>query len=149
MTFWHLIEEDARAATYSELGSVLRDLHALPVPAGLGLPLYDALGRPELRFDSARGLPHGDAHVQNLMVDRSGRVILIDFEVFCHDHSEWDLMVTATAHDSLGWQTSGQYAAFMAAYGWDMRDRARLAPGLSRLPDTRRPSRSRRRVHAR
>lgn len=152
VTFWHLIEEGDRQATYGELGAVLRDLHALHVPPGLGLPAYDALDRSKLRIDKAIALPaddreflrkrlhelierlaelrfespkgpvHGDAHVQNLMVDRSGRVILIDFEVFCHDHPEWDLMVTATEHDSLGWQTDEQYAAFIGAYGRDLRD---------------------------
>ncbi|NIY67041.1 detoxifying phosphotransferase [Streptomyces malaysiensis] len=75
-----------------------------------------------LHFDSEKGPVHGDAHVQNLMVDRKGRVILIDLERFSFDHPEWDLMVTATEHYSLGWQTRKQYADFVGSYGRDLRD---------------------------
>jgi hypothetical protein len=56
------------------------------------------------------------------MVDRRDQAMLIDFENFSFDHPEWDLMVTATEHDSLGWQTREQYAAFTGAYGRDLRD---------------------------
>jgi Ser/Thr protein kinase RdoA (MazF antagonist) len=159
VTFWHLIDEGARKATYGELGSVLRELHVLRMPETLALPRFDPMGRSSLRIEKAAGIPehdreflrdrqrqlvceigqlsfaspigpvHGDAHVQNLMVDRSDRVILIDFEVFCRDHPEWDLMVTATEYDSLGWQTAEQYAGFVGAYGRDLRD----WPGFSTL----------------
>lgn len=152
VTFWHLISEGGRKATYGELGSVLRELHALSVPEALSLPKFEPMGRSVLRIERAVGIPeldreflrerhrqlereaerlsfasavgpvHGDAHVQNLMVDKSGGVVLIDFEVFCRDHPEWDLMVTATEHDSLGWQTPDQYAEFVGAYGRDLRD---------------------------
>lgn len=150
VTFWHLIEESDREATYGELGGVLRDLHALQVPADLELPLFDALGRSglrikrattiseddreflrkrgqelherlgELRFDSPRGPVHGDAHTSNVMVDRRGRVHLIDLETFCFDHPEWDLTVAAHEYSKLGWVTSDQYAAFSTAYGRDL-----------------------------
>ncbi|GGO56227.1 hypothetical protein GCM10012287_49330 [Streptomyces daqingensis] len=152
VTFWHLIEEGDRKATYGELGGLLRDLHALQLPEGLELPPFTVFGRTdlrikkvaeiseddreflrkrgrelrdrlaELRFESPQGPVHGDAHVQNLMVDRSGKVLLIDFEGFSFDHPEWDLMVTATEHHSLGWQTDEQYASFVGAYGRDLRD---------------------------
>lgn len=152
VTFWHLIEESDRKPTYGELGGVLRDLHALRPPADLELPPHDVFGRSglriektagipsddrgflrkrsrelherlaELRFESPRGPVHGDAHVQNLMVDRDDQVVLIDFENFSYDHPEWDLMVTATEHDSLSWQTPEQYGAFIGAYGRDLRD---------------------------
>ncbi|WP_059012343.1 phosphotransferase enzyme family protein [Streptomyces specialis] len=152
VTFWHLIREADRKATYGELGGVVRELHALTVPERLRLSPYPAFGRTdlriervngisdddreflrkrgrelrdrlaELRFESAKGPVHGDAHVQNLMVDRSGQVILIDFESFAFDHPEWDLMVTATEHHSLGWQSPEQYGAFVGAYGRDLRD---------------------------
>ncbi|MBW1596906.1 phosphotransferase enzyme family protein [Streptomyces sp. JJ38] len=152
VTFWHLIEAGDRKPTYGELGGVLRDLHAMTVPEGLDLPPYTVFGRTDLRiekvtgipeddraflrkrgrelrdrlaglrFESAKGPVHGDAHVQNLMVDRDGQVVLIDFEGFSFDHPEWDLMVTATEHHSLGWQTADQYAAFVAAHGRDLRN---------------------------
>ncbi|GHI07744.1 hypothetical protein Scel_60650 [Streptomyces cellostaticus] len=35
VTFWHLIVEGDRKATYGELGGILRDLHSMTVPAGL------------------------------------------------------------------------------------------------------------------
>ncbi|MGW3646664.1 phosphotransferase enzyme family protein [Streptomyces sp. NPDC000878] len=151
VTFWHLIVEGDRKATYGELGRVLRDLHSLTVPDGLVLPSFDPFDKQELRMDRAvvseddkvflrkrwfelrdryvelrfetpKGPVHGDAHVQNLMVDDQGKVILIDFEAFCFDHPEWDLMVTAVEHHSLGWQTDEQYAEFVAAYGRDLYD---------------------------
>ncbi|UXY27561.1 phosphotransferase enzyme family protein [Streptomyces sp. HUAS TT20] len=151
VTFWHLITEGDRKATYGELGGVLRDLHSLTVPEGLSLPSFDPFDKQalrldravipnddkaflrkrwrelrdkysELQFETSKGPVHGDAHVQNLMVDDQDRVILIDFEAFCYDHPEWDLMVTAVEHHSLGWQTDEQYADFVAAYGRDLYD---------------------------
>ncbi|MGW3914485.1 phosphotransferase enzyme family protein [Streptomyces sp. NPDC005070] len=149
VTFWHLIEEADRKATYGELGAILRDLHSLTLPAGLELPPFDPFAKQELRIDRAvipgddraflrkrwrelrdkfeelrfetpKGPVHGDAHVQNLIVDEQGQVLLIDFEVFSFDHPEWDLMVTAVEHHSLGWQTGEQYADFVRAYGRDL-----------------------------
>ncbi|MEU9435834.1 aminoglycoside phosphotransferase family protein [Streptomyces sp. NPDC048252] len=151
VTFWHLIVEGDRKATYGELGGILRDLHAMTVPAGLDLPGYEPFDKSvlrleraqipaddkaflrkrerelrdkfaELRFESPKGPVHGDAHVQNLMVNEQGQVILIDFEFFAFDHPEWDLMVTAVEHHSLGWQTGEQYADFVRAYGRDLYD---------------------------
>lgn len=151
VTFWHLIVEGERKATYGELGGILRDLHSLALPDGLSLPSFHPFDKQELRIDRAvipeddrlflrkrwrelqdkyaelrfetpKGPVHGDAHVQNLMVDDQGRVLLIDFEAFCYDHPEWDLMVTAVEHHSLGWQTDEQYAEFVAAYGRDLFD---------------------------
>ncbi|GAA3484482.1 aminoglycoside phosphotransferase family protein [Streptomyces yanii] len=150
VTFWHLIHEGDRKATYRELGAVLRDLHSLSLPDTLSLPPYPVLDRTErrikvavnipqddraflrkrahelrdrirdLRFESVKGPVHGDAHVQNLMVDRNGQVILIDLERFSFDFPEWDLMVTATEYHSLRWQTKEEYGAFVSAYGKDL-----------------------------
>lgn len=152
VTFWHLIEDGGRPATYGELGAVLRGLHGLTVPAGLELPAFDAFGRADRRievaegisdddrvflrkrrreladrlaglaFDSGRGPVHGDAHTDNLIVDRQGRVHLIDLENFCVDRPEWDLVVAAHEYDRLGWVTDEQYAAFVRGYGRDLRD---------------------------
>ncbi|MEU9634502.1 aminoglycoside phosphotransferase family protein [Streptomyces tendae] len=151
VTFWHQIVEGDRKPAYGELGAVLRDLHTLRIPAGLELPPFQPFDKQELRidraqipeddrsflrkrwrelqdryaelrFETAQGPVHGDAHVQNLMVDDRGQVILIDFEAFCYDHPEWDLMVTAVEHHSLGWQSDEQYDAFVSAYGRDLYD---------------------------
>jgi aminoglycoside phosphotransferase len=151
VTFWHLIRESERKATYGELGTVLRELHSLRRPEHLNLPRYDAFGRSDLRIEKVAGIPdddrkflrkrgrelrerlaslhfelpkgpvHGDAHGDNLMVDQNGNAILIDFENFCCDHPEWDLMVTATEYDSMGWASDSDYAAFVDAYAWDLR----------------------------
>ncbi|MFD7286105.1 aminoglycoside phosphotransferase family protein [Streptomyces sp. NPDC059863] len=151
VTFWHLIEESDRKATYGELGAVLRDLHSLSLPDTLCLAPYPVLDRTDRRinaavdipeddrsflrkrarelrervadllFDSKKGPVHGDAHVQNLMVDRNDQVILVDLERFSYDFPEWDLMVTATEHHSLGWQTPEEYSSFIGAYGRDLR----------------------------
>ena len=67
-----------------------------------------------------KGPVHGDAHGDNLMVDHKGNAILIDFENFCCDHPEWDLMVI-TEYDSMGWASPADYAAFVDAYAWDLR----------------------------
>lgn len=152
VTFWHLIVDAGRAATYGELGAVLRDLHALALPDGLELPRYSAFGLSDLRLERAAGISdddlqflrkrgqelkerlaelrfgsplgpvHGDAHTDNLMVDRSGVVHLIDLENFCVDHPEWDLEVAAHEYHRLGWVTEQQYADFVRAYGRDLRE---------------------------
>ena len=152
VTFWHLIEDAGREATYEELGGVLRDLHALAPPDGLSLPAFDAFGRADLRIESAQGIAeddreflrkrrrelaellaglrfpsgrgpvHGDAHTDNLMVDAKGRLHLIDLENFCVDHPEWDLVVSAHEYDGLGWVSAENYAAFVSAYGRDLRE---------------------------
>ncbi|WP_234313667.1 aminoglycoside phosphotransferase family protein [Streptomyces sp. NBRC 109706] len=152
-TFWHLIREGDRKASYGELGGVLRgSARADAARCSRTLAAYPAFGRTDLRVERVTGIPeddreflrkrgrelrerlaglrfasrkgpvHGDTHVQNLMVDTSGTVLLIDFENFSFDHPEWDLMVTATEHHSLGWQTREQYADFVTAYGRDLRD---------------------------
>jgi thiamine kinase-like enzyme len=76
----------------------------------------------ELRFETSKGPVHGDARVQNLMVNDQDQVVLIDFEGFCFDHSERDLMVTTVEHHSLNWQAPEQYADFVSAYGRDLHD---------------------------
>lgn len=157
VTFWHLIAAADRSATYGELGTILRDLHSISVPKGLELPSFDVFGRSDLRLDRAVGVAaddieflrkrgrelrdrlaqlrfaspvgpvHGDAHTDNLIVDTSGRVHLIDLENFCVDHAEWDLEVSAHEYDRLGWVSSEQYADFTESYGRDLRDWAGFA----------------------
>ncbi|MFF0042187.1 phosphotransferase enzyme family protein [Streptomyces mirabilis] len=152
VTFWHLIVDAGRPATYGELGAVLRDLHSLTLPDGLELPRYSAFGLSdlrleraagiseddleflrkrghelkgrfaELRFGSSLGPVHGDAHTDNLMVDRDGVVHLIDLENFCVDHPEWDLEVAAHEYHRLGWVAEQEYADFVGAYGRDLRE---------------------------
>lgn len=152
VTFWHLIDDAGRPATYGELGTVLRELHGLSIPPHLGLPGFDAFGRADRRieaaedvtdddrtflrnrrqelsdrlarldFGSGRGPVHGDAHTDNLMVDRQGRLHLIDLENFCADQPEWDLVVAAHEYARLGWVSDEEYVAFVRGYGRDLCD---------------------------
>lgn len=61
VTFWHLIVEGDRKATYGELGGLLRDLHSMRVPEGLELPSFDHRhglllpSHPPLRIDHHPG----------------------------------------------------------------------------------------------
>ncbi|MGO4758354.1 phosphotransferase, partial [Streptomyces sp. 2MCAF27] len=56
VTFWHLIHESDRKATYGELGRVLRELHSLNVPDDLSLPSYDVFGRTDRRIEKVSGI---------------------------------------------------------------------------------------------
>jgi hypothetical protein len=53
VTFWHLIAEGDRKATYGELGGILRDLHSLRVPDGLALPVFRPFDKQDLRLKLA------------------------------------------------------------------------------------------------
>lgn len=148
VTFWKLIEDSGAKATIADLGAILRQLHALPVPASLQLPELDMFGRvaeriaaadladPDRSFLAARlgslrnqyqdlrfllppSAVHGDAHQSNLIKRPDGAVIMIDFERFAYGHPESDLSVTATEH-LIGWHTDDQYASFVDAYGYDV-----------------------------
>ncbi|NRQ32982.1 aminoglycoside phosphotransferase family protein [Nonomuraea sp. NN258] len=121
VTFWQLVESADPAPGFKDLAVMLRELHALPKPVDLVLPLFDPLGRVEDRLDCAPSVPdkdieflrrrikelyaeynalefalpaghiHGDAHKGNLMRRTDGNVILIDFERFAFGPREWDI----------------------------------------------------------
>ncbi|AQY20370.1 hypothetical protein T261_03235 [Streptomyces lydicus] len=90
----------------------------------------------ELRFETPKGPGHGDAHVQNLMVDDQGQVILIDFEAFCFDHPEWDLMVTSVEPTAWGGRPRSSTATSWRRTGPPTADRP-----VRRLSPNRRPAR--------
>jgi aminoglycoside phosphotransferase (APT) family kinase protein len=150
VTFWKLIDDTGTEATTAELGTVLSQLHVLPVPDDLRLPNLNIFGRvaerihaaditetdrsfladrlgslraeyQALRFELPSSAVHGDAHQDNLIVRPDGTVVLIDFERFAFGHPETDLSVTATEYLT-GWHTDKQYAAFVRAYGYDVMD---------------------------
>jgi Ser/Thr protein kinase RdoA (MazF antagonist) len=149
VTFWRFIPGRAGTREdLSTLGTVLRHLHSLPRPTTFELPDENILGRvagrievapiPEtdrrflmrrfeelsdevssLAFPLAPAPTHGDAHSENLMI-QDERPILIDFERFSWGQPEWDLAMTATEYLTAGWWTTEEYAAFCAAYGYDV-----------------------------
>jgi hypothetical protein len=120
---------------FAELGEMLRRLHELTEPPGLGLPPLDPFGRvserlavadiPEddreflcqrlaslraeydgLLFELPHGPVHGDAHTGNLLRQADGAVLLLDFERFASGPREWDLVESDRA--------------FADAYGFDV-----------------------------
>jgi aminoglycoside phosphotransferase (APT) family kinase protein len=121
VTFWLHMDSDGRSPDFGDLAVMLRELHGLPKPVDLVLPLFDPLGRVEERLDNAPSvdekdieflrqrikdlyaeynglefaLPvghiHGDAHKGNLLRRADGNVILLDFERFAFGPREWDL----------------------------------------------------------
>lgn len=151
VTFWEYIDGSvAMPDDIALLGGALRKLHRLPVPTGFPLPKVDVFARVEPRIANARipdqdkallidrceelreelstlqyPLPecaiHGDAHIKNLMLVQ-GKPVLIDFEGFAWGQPEWDLATTATEYLTGGWWTTDQYAAFIEAYGFDIRN---------------------------
>ncbi|HUZ50992.1 MAG TPA: phosphotransferase [Streptosporangiaceae bacterium] len=99
VTFWKLIDDSETKATVAELGTILRRLHALPVPGSLRLPELDLFGRvadrvgaaditdadrsflterlrslraryQDLRYALPPSAVHGDAHQSNLIKRR-------------------------------------------------------------------------------
>lgn len=150
VTFWRLIDDSGAKASVADLGSILRRLHALAVPGDLCLPDFDMFGRvaariaaadladddraflsdrldllrsryQALRFELSPSAVHGDAHQSNLIVQPDDTVVLIDFERFAFGHPETDLSVSATEY-LIGWHTDDEYADFVNAYGYDVRE---------------------------
>ncbi|KOU18098.1 phosphotransferase enzyme family protein [Streptomyces sp. WM6368] len=150
MTLWHRLPEAVRPAGPEDLAVLLRRVHALPAPP-FALPPRDLLGGVErwlrlaggavdpadaaylrARRDAYAGevaaltphLPpgpvHGDALPRNVHVGPDGPV-LVDLETVSADLREHDLVVMALARDRYG-MPAEEYGAFVAAYGWDVRD---------------------------
>ncbi|MGW0195908.1 phosphotransferase enzyme family protein [Nonomuraea sp. NPDC003201] len=121
VTFWLYMDSGGPAPGFADLVVMLRQLHDVPKPVDLVLPLFDPLARVEDRLDNASSvgdedleflrqrvkdlyveyntldfaLPaghiHGDGHKNNLLRRTDGRVILLDFEAFAWGPREWDL----------------------------------------------------------
>ncbi|MEV6680139.1 aminoglycoside phosphotransferase family protein [Streptomyces erythrochromogenes] len=150
LTLWHRLPDAVRPAGPEDLAVLLRAVHALPEPP-FALPARDLLGGVErwLRLagdaidpadaaylrsrrdgyaEEVAGLSpylppgpvHGDALPRNVHVGPDGPV-LVDLETVSADLREHDLVVMALARDRYGMPT-GEYEAFAAAYGWDVRD---------------------------
>ncbi|MBE4734481.1 MULTISPECIES: phosphotransferase enzyme family protein [Streptomyces] len=150
VTVWHRLPDPVRPAEPRDLAELLRLVHALPTPP-FALPRRELLGGVErwLRLagdaidpaDAAylrerrdgfaaaaaalvprlpRGPIHGDALPRNVHIGPDGPV-LVDLETFSGDLREHDLVVMALSHDRYGLPT-GDYDAFTAAYGWDVRE---------------------------
>ncbi|WP_405528270.1 aminoglycoside phosphotransferase family protein [Streptomyces avidinii] len=155
LTLWHRLPDPVRPAGAEDLAALLRLVHALPEPP-FTLPARDLLDGVErwLRLAGAavdpadaaylrarrdsyagevadltphlpRGPVHGDALPRNVHVGPDGPV-LVDLETVSGDLREHDLVVMALARDRYGLPAE-EYGAFVAAYGWDVRDWAGCA----------------------
>jgi Phosphotransferase enzyme family len=145
VTFWELIEAHEEPARVSDLARLLHGLHQLPAPAAFTLPLFDPFDHTVRRLESAgdgqdarflrsrsdalreqyanlefalpMGMIHADAHEQNALRDRSGTVVLLDFEACAWGPREWDLGVLAMRYQPFGWISQDEYGDCVAAYG--------------------------------
>jgi len=137
-------------ASTRQLAALLVKLHELVPPRDLRLPEVAPFATAEARIASSTwltgkdrdlladsltdlrqrlagldwqlptGVIHGDASVGNVLRSSDGRPVLIDLDAFSVGHREWDLVLTATYFDSLGWHTSNEYTEFAQVYGWDI-----------------------------
>ncbi len=149
------IRDRVRSAGPADLAVLLRAVHALPEPP-FALPARDLLEGVErwlrlagdaidpadaayLRARRASyagevaaltphlrpGTVHGDALPRNVHVGPDGPA-LVDLETVSADLREHDLVVMALSRDRYG-MPAEEYGAFVAAYGWDVRDWAGCA----------------------
>jgi aminoglycoside phosphotransferase (APT) family kinase protein len=147
VTFWQKADDTGREATTTDLGRILRDLHALPEPSFPLKTFNPLIAIPErfthvrgvdaedlayleslaeqvgsqyraLCFGTPQGFIHGDAHRSNLIVTPD-QVLLADFDWVARGPREWDLTPTAVAAQRFGLPEK-DYAAFADAYGRDV-----------------------------
>jgi Ser/Thr protein kinase RdoA (MazF antagonist) len=162
VTFWRELPAHQHG-TLAQVAGVLKQLHALPAPAGLHLGKLDPFVRLAERIDSAAtvpaddrawlsarlvelqgewralapGLPtcvvHGDAWAGNVVATEDGRTVLLDLERCSIGPHQWDLVSTAVKYVTYGGIGQADYRQFCDAYGSD----ATAWSGFSVLRDIR------------
>ncbi|MFF5989688.1 phosphotransferase enzyme family protein [Prauserella flavalba] len=146
VTVWEKVPGTGGRATSAQLAVLLRQVHALPPPDGVGhwQPLADVRARvsdaeelapgdrrfllercreveaelAELEFALPTALVHGDAHPGNVIVGDDGPV-LCDFDSACAGPPEWDLIPLAVGRQRFG-DPSAWYRALVRTYGFDV-----------------------------
>ncbi|PXY31758.1 phosphotransferase enzyme family protein [Prauserella muralis] len=146
VTVWERVPDTGRRATSAELARLLRRVHALPAPDGVGAwsPLADVRARvadaeeldtddrrfllqrcdevqkrlETVTFALPRALVHGDAHPGNVIVGPDGPV-LCDFDSACSGPPEWDLTPLAVGRERFG-DPSAWYRGLAETYGFDV-----------------------------
>lgn len=146
VTWWELLPPH-RPASPGELGSALRELHSLPLPEDLDLPMFDPFAGLDERLAAAEGLPaddlvwlrhqltalrrryaqlpeaserrvvHGDAWQGNIAVPEDSPPIILDLEHVAEGPPEWDLIALAVDHTDFDRLTEADYRAFLTGYG--------------------------------
>lgn len=145
-TLWEAVDDLGSPQTGDEMGELLRELHSLPLPAGLPewRPMADTRNRlndaEELspddraflerrcdeiegrlersRFPLPRSVVHGDAHLGNVIASPHGPV-LCDLDSLCVGPPEWDLTPMAVGSLRMG-HPPERYNELIAAYGFDI-----------------------------
>lgn len=146
VTVWVRVEQQGRRPNAQDLGRLLRRVHSLAPPEGIGewAPLADVRARVadaeeidprdrrfllrrcaeveaalgELEFPLGRSLIHGDAHPGNLINGPDGPV-LCDFDSACFGPPEWDLTPLAVGRERFG-DPAGRYRMLADTYGFDV-----------------------------
>lgn len=146
VTAWVFVPPAARRANAKDLGRLLRQVHELPAPEGVGEwdPLADVRARiadaeeleagdrrfllrrcaevaaalDDLEYPLPRGLIHGDAHPGNIIVGPDGPV-LCDFDSSCVGPPEWDLTPLAVGRERFA-DPAGRYRMLADIYGFDV-----------------------------
>jgi hypothetical protein len=110
VTFWKSVARETVYAPIADVASLIRQLHDLPAPGGVELPVLRPFGEPDGRLPRLTGLTdddrrflhgriewarasfprlpfvlplgviHGDANVGNVLTDADGRAVLIDLD---------------------------------------------------------------------
>lgn len=145
-TLWWRVRERSARSSPGDLGRLLRQVHALPVPEGLPgwSPLTDVRARvadaeeldladrrflldrcdetqaklDALDFPLPPALVHGDAHLGNVLVGDDGPV-LCDFDSSGVGPPEWDLMPVALGVLRFG-DSMAVYEELADSYGFDV-----------------------------
>ncbi|MFF0144527.1 aminoglycoside phosphotransferase (APT) family kinase protein [Amycolatopsis sulphurea] len=146
VTVWHRVPFTGPPASTADLAGLLRRVHALAPPDGLGewQPLRSVRDRVQdaeelaeddrrflldrcaeladrlagLDFPLATGFVHGDAYPGNVLPGPEGPV-LCDFDSSCVGPPEWDLTPLAVGRERFG-DPPERYAEFARAYGFDV-----------------------------
>ena len=149
VTFWEEVPPH-RHGTAVDVALALKELHGLHPPefdigvldpfvrvperlaAAVSLSgddrrwLLDLCGDLKSRWENGLpdGMPlravHGDAWPGNIVRTHDGVRLLMDFERFSLGPPEWDLVSTAVRCRTTGAVTEAEYAAYCAAYGYDV-----------------------------
>jgi hypothetical protein len=149
VTFWRELPAHEQGSLVQVAG-MLRQLHALPVPAGLHLGGLDPFVRLAERIDGAitvsaddrvwlrarlaelrrqwaallAKLPtcvvHGDAWTGNVVATDDGQVVLLDLERCSVGPHQWDLVSTSVKYVTYGLIDRAEYWQFCDAYGSDV-----------------------------
>ena len=149
VTFWDELPPHVPGSLL-QVAAVLRQLHALPMPADNLLGVLDPFVRLRERIHQAVTLPegdwawlaarlaeleqewatigtatppcvvHGDAWTGNVVATSDGHVILLDLERCSVGPPEWDLVSTAVKYVTFGQVSAAEYRQFCDAYGRDV-----------------------------